>query len=240
VIGAGGAYPPPDGEYWLKVQAACRKQGVLLVMDEVVTGFGRLGHWFGSDRYGLEPDLMVCAKGITSGYLPLGAVICGPTVQEPFSGEDSIVFRHGYTYAGHPTGCAVALRNLEIIEDENLIDRAADLEPVLAARLAPVADHPLVGEVRSAGLIAGVELHPLALAGKPTLADAVALEMRDRGVILRALVGHTLQISPPLIVSEDEISVIVDTLVATLDAALAEHGDSLDQVGPPGPEVRAG
>jgi adenosylmethionine-8-amino-7-oxononanoate aminotransferase len=237
VIGAGGAYPPPDGEYWRNVAAACRRHGVLLVMDEVVTGFGRLGHWFGSQRYGIEPDLVVCAKGITSGYLPLGAVICGPAVQESFFGEDSIVFRHGYTYSGHPTTCAVGLRNLQILEAENLIERAAEMEPVLASGLSSLASHPLVGEVRTEGLIGGVELDPAVRASAPTLADAVALEMRDRGVIVRALLGHTLQISPPLVVTEGEIEFLVETMVAALDAGLEKHGAALEA---PAPEARAG
>ncbi len=115
VLGAGGVYPPVAG-YWDKVQQVCKACEALLVVDEVITGFGRLGRWFGSERYHIEPDLLVCAKGITSGYIPLGAVVCAARVAEPFWRGDAGMFRHGYTYSGHATSCAVALANIDILE----------------------------------------------------------------------------------------------------------------------------
>src|SRR5450759_1648888 len=144
VIGAGGVIPPDDG-YWEAVTRLCDAHGILLVVDEVITGFGRLGTMFGSERFGIAPDMVTFAKGVTSGYLPLGGVLVGRRVQEPFwDGPAGPVFRHGYTYSGHATACAAALANLDILEREGLVGRAAALEPVLAreiARLAAVRDH---------------------------------------------------------------------------------------------------
>ena len=143
VIGAGGILHPPAG-YWAEVQALCRSHDVLLVADEVITGFGRLGRWFGSERLGIEPDLITCAKAITSGYLPLGAVIAAPRVQEPFWSQPGSLFRHGFTYSGHPTACAVGLANIDVMERERLVERVAELEPVLAGMFEPLRSAPLV------------------------------------------------------------------------------------------------
>src|SRR5207302_4122720 len=141
------------------VQEICRSRGVLFVLDEVITGFGRLGEWFAAGRFGLAPDLVLVAKGLTSGYAPLGAVIAGPRVAAPFWEEGSgRVFRHGYTYSGHAASCAVALANLEILEREDLVARVRSLETVLASALKPLADHPLVAEVRGVGLLGAVEI----------------------------------------------------------------------------------
>jgi adenosylmethionine-8-amino-7-oxononanoate aminotransferase len=218
VIGAGGVYPPPDEGYWQAVAQLCAEHDVLIVMDEVVTGFGRLGRWFGCERYGLQPDVIVAAKGITSGYMPLGAVICSPRVQEPFFRRDSVTLRHGYTYSGHPTACAVALANAKILRDESLVERVATLEPVLASEVARLSAHPLVGEVRSAGLMAGVEVDGEARAAAPDLVERVATEARERGVLLRPLLGHTLQISPPFVITPEEIRHLVDVLHESFDA----------------------
>src|SRR5947207_6305166 len=151
VIGAGGVIPPPDG-YWTAVADLCREQDVLLIADEVITGFGRLGRWFGCERYGFTPDLLVFAKGITSGYMPLGGVVVGPRVQEPFWGGEGTSFRHGYTYSGHAAACAAGLSNLDILDRERLVERVADLEPLLAEKVHSLGDHPLVGETRAVGL----------------------------------------------------------------------------------------
>src|SRR5580692_6722132 len=130
VVGAGGILYPPEG-YLTRVQEICREQDVLFVADEVITGFGRLGHWFASERFGLDPDMITCAKGLTSGYAPLGAVLVGPRVAEPFWRPGTAeVFRHGYTYQSHPTACAVGLANLDLLEREQLIGRVAELESV--------------------------------------------------------------------------------------------------------------
>ena len=217
VIGAGGVRPPVEG-YWAEVQRLCRKHDVLLVADEVITGFGRLGEWFGSKRLGIEPDILVGAKGVTSGYQPLGVVIAGPRVQEPFWKGKAGMFRHGYTYSGHPTACAVALANLDILEKEGLVARVRGLEAVLAHEMRRLEKHPGVGEVRTIGLLAGIELHAEALARKPGLTDAVVAEARRRGVLTRNLVGKSLQVSPPFVIEEAEIRLLASTFAESIDA----------------------
>jgi len=218
VVGAGGVLPPPPG-YLERVQEICRADELLLIVDEVITGFGRLGEWFGSGRFGLDPDLVTVAKGLTSGYAPLGAVLAAGRVAEPFWREGTTdVFRHGYTYSGHAAACAVALANLDVLEGERLVERVRVLEPVLEKVLRPLADHELVGEVRAIGLLAGVELAGEALAERPDLPDRVAAEALRRGVILRAIRGNALQISPPFVVSEDQLAAVADVLGASLDA----------------------
>jgi putrescine---pyruvate transaminase len=219
VIGAGGVLPPPDG-YLARVQEICRQQDVLFVADEVITGYGRLGSWFGSGRFGLEPDMITSAKGLTSGYAPLGAVIIGPRVQEPFWRPGSAeVFRHGYTYSAHPTACAVGLANLAVIEREQLIGRVTALEPVLAAALAPLASHGLVSEVRAGtGLLAAVEISAEARTADPGIGQRLVAEVRDRGVITRLVRGVALQVSPPFVITEPEIGQIASTFAAALDA----------------------
>ena len=222
VIGAGGVYFPPDG-YLTRVQEICRDNGVLFVADEVITGFGRTGEWFGSTRYGIDPDMMIVAKGLTSGYLPLGAVLAGPRVAEPFWRPGSAeVFRHGYTYSAHPTACAVGLANLDILAREQLVARVRQLEPVLAAALAPLAGHDLVAEVRTgAGLLGAVEIAAAARDRDPGLAPRLVTAARERGVITRLLRGVALQVSPPFVITEDEIGQIADVFRAVLDEAAA-------------------
>jgi putrescine aminotransferase len=222
VIGAGGVYFPPDG-YLAQVQQICRDNDVLFVADEVITGFGRTGEWFGSVRYGLDPDMMIVAKGLTSGYLPLGAVLAGPRVAEPFWRPGSAeVFRHGYTYSAHPTACAVGLANLDILAREQLVPRVRALEPVLAAALAPLASHELVSEVRTgAGLLGAVEISAAARESDPGLAPRLVAAIRDRGVVTRLLRGIALQVSPPFVITEDELARIGEVFRAALDAAAA-------------------
>ena len=221
MIGAGGVYFPPDG-YLAEVQQICRDNDVLFVADEVITGFGRTGEWFGSVRYGLEPDMMTVAKGLTSGYLPLGAVVAGPRVSEPFWRPGSTeMFRHGYTYSAHPAACAVGLANLDIIEREQLVQRVRELEPALAAALAPLAGHELVGQVRTgAGLLGAVEFSHAAREADPALGARVVAGARRRGVITRLLRGVALQISPPFVISAAELHQIAEVLTAALDAEL--------------------
>lgn len=220
VIGAGGVYPPPPG-YLTSVREICRRHDVLFVADEVITGFGRVGEWFASARFDLDPDLITTAKGLSSGYLPIGAVIAGGAVAEPFwRAGTTEVFRHGYTYSGHPAAAAVALANLDLIEREHLVARVAELEPVLASAVAPLADLASVSAVRAGtGLLAAVELAPEVTAD-PTAGQRLVLAIRERGVITRLLRGVALQISPPFVITEAEIGRIAEV-----------YGDALSSLG---------
>jgi adenosylmethionine-8-amino-7-oxononanoate aminotransferase len=226
VIGAGGVYPPPDG-YLAAVREICRRHDVLFIADEVITGFGRTGAWLASERFGLDPDLITTAKGLSSGYAPIGAVIASARVAEPFWRPGSAeVFRHGYTYSAHPTACAVAAANLDLIEREQLVARVARLEPVLARALAPLAGHELVGEVRAGtGLLAAVEIAEDARAADPGIGARLVTEIRERGVVTRLLRGAALQISPPFVITEAEIDRIAGVFAAALDAAAAGRGN---------------
>lgn len=217
VIGAGGVLPPSDG-YWPAVRRLCDEEDVLLIADEVVCGFGRLGSWFGSERYDVRPDLLVGAKGISSGYAPVGVVVVGARVRERLWAADAGPLRHGYTYSGHATCCAVALANLELIEREGLVDRVAATSELLPRALAPVAAHPLVSEVRTAGLLAGVEIDADARAEDPTLPDRVVERAREEGLIVRALAGRALQVSPPFTITEDELAYLAERLQRALTA----------------------
>jgi putrescine---pyruvate transaminase len=224
VIGAGGIFHPPAG-YWERVQELCREHDVLLIADEVICGFGRLGTWFGCHRYGITPDLVTCAKGITSGYLPLGAVLVSQRVQEPFYTAPSVMFRHGYTYSAHPSSCAAGLANLDIIEREGLVERVAQLEPVLDDAMRPLADLPLVHEVRSGvGLLAAVEVDPERRSADPGLLDRIVADCRERGVLTRALAGHSLQVSPAFVITEDEIARVAEAFAAALSGASVRSG----------------
>ncbi|MFD1542062.1 aminotransferase family protein [Nonomuraea guangzhouensis] len=212
VIGTGGVYAPPDG-YLAGLRELARQNDILFIADEVITGFGRTGEWFACQRWDIEPDMIVMAKGITSGYLPLGAVGIAPHVAEPFfTGAEAPIFRHGLTYSGHATACAVALENLNILDEEDLVARAAKLEPVLAQALAPLVDSPSVQEVRTAGLMAGVQLKPEVDAGK------VVLGARENGVLTRLLAGNTLHICPPFVITAEEIEYAAGVLAGQLQA----------------------
>jgi putrescine---pyruvate transaminase len=224
VIGAGGVFPPPPG-YVERVAEICRDAGVLFVCDSVICGFGRLGTWMGFERFGIRPDMVTFAKGVTSGYLPLGGVVVSGRVAEPFWSEPGrITVRHGQTYAGHASVCAAALANISIIEREGLVTRGSDLEAELLDTLSTLADHPLVGEVRGGtGMMTGIALDPAALAADPALTVKASAEVREHGgVILRAL-GQALAVSPPLTIGSDEIRLIHDGVRAGLDA-LVESG----------------
>jgi adenosylmethionine-8-amino-7-oxononanoate aminotransferase len=220
VIGAGGVLAPPEG-YLAEVRSICRARDVLFVADEVVTGFGRVGEWFASHRWDLQPDMITTAKGITSGYMPLGAVIVGERVAEPFFRDGTAeVFRHGYTYSGHPAACAVALANLDIIEREHLIERVRALEPTVELAMKPLADHALVSEVRAGvGLLAAVEITEEARRERPDLVPTLVKEVRARGVLIRALQGRSLQFSPPFVISDGEVDRIAAAFADALDAA---------------------
>lgn len=212
VIGAGGVYPPRPG-YLAAVRALCREYGVLFVADEVVTGFGRIGGaWFASERYNLDPDVITCAKGITSGYLPMGATLVAGRVAEPFFRPGAGVWwRHGYTYSGHPVAAAVALRNLELLERENLLAEAKRLEGTLAKELARLTEHPLVAEVRSgAGALAAVQLTD------PAQAPHLVKALRRQAVSTRVVGAGAIQVSPALVMSDDEVRLLADGIWAAL------------------------
>ena len=221
VIGAGGVFPPPEG-YLKAARAVCKEHDVLFIADEVITGFGRCGDWFASDRFGLEPDIVTCAKGITSGYLPMGAVVAAPWVAEPFWAPGAGMWRHGYTYSGHATVAAAAMANLDIIERESLCARARTLEETLVGALAPLADHELVEEVRGGtGVLAAVSLRHDLLADEPTLGAQVGAACRDHGMLIRPLVGGAVAVSPPLVIADDEVEQIAERFRAGLDAVAA-------------------
>jgi putrescine aminotransferase len=219
VLGAGGVYPPPVG-YLEAARKICADYEVLFVADEVITGYGRIGGaWFASTRYDLEPDFVTTAKGLTSGYLPMGAVLVAPRVAEPFFRPDAGVWlRHGYTYSGHPTAAAVALVNLDIIENENLLECGRRLEATLAAKLSPLAEHSLVQEVRSgAGVLAAVQLHD------NSLALAFARRLRAQGVATRAVGAGAVQISPALVMTDEQVDELAAGLHAALEDLAADH-----------------
>ncbi len=219
VAGAGGVIPPKDG-YFAGLQQLCRQFDVLLIADEVVTGFGRTGQWWGSQRYGIEPDMITFAKAVTSGYVPLGGVVVGPRVRAPFWDElvPGAVFRHGYTYSGHATACAAGMANLDIMEREDLVGRVRALEPVVEREIGRLASSPLVGEVRTVGLTACVELSAEARSVNPGAVEAVVAAARSHGVLTRNIRGVGLHFSPPFVVSEGEIGRIAEGF----DAALRE------------------
>jgi adenosylmethionine-8-amino-7-oxononanoate aminotransferase len=214
VVGAGGVFPPPKG-YLENVQRICRERDVLFVVDEVITGFGRCGSWFASGRFGLQPDLLTCAKGITSGYVPLGAVIASPRVAEPFF-RPGVMWRHGYTYSGHAGACAAALANLDIVEREHLVERAAVLEQELRQALSPLVEHEHVREVRAGtGVLAAV-----ALDGDSALAARTLQELRGHGVLSRVLADGALQISPSLVADRADFDALATAIADALDAAV--------------------
>ncbi|MGH3450439.1 MAG: aspartate aminotransferase family protein [Haloechinothrix sp.] len=198
LLGVGGMVPPPPG-YWERVQQVLRRHGLLLIVDEIVTAFGRLGYWFGSEYYGIEPDIAVTAKGLSSGYVPMGAVLIGDRVMSMLDGTP---FRHGFTYNGHPVGAAVSLANVDLIESEGLLERARTVGSRILDGLNQLSDDANVFEVRGAGMAFGVEL---AMNDATPVADAA----RDHGVLVRAS-GPTIVMSPPLVITESQADALVD------------------------------
>ncbi len=220
VQGAGGVIIPPD-TYWPEIQRICDHYGILLISDEVITGFGRLGEWFGADYYGTRPDFMPFAKGITSGYLPLGGVLVSDRVANVLIDKGGEFF-HGYTYSGHPVACAVASANIEIIKREKLVDRVRDdIGPYLQQRWHTLADHPLVGETRMVGLMGALELvackNPITRFAEKRQVGVVARDfMIDNGLVLRA-VGDTIIAAPPFVLSHTEADELVEKAWTCLD-----------------------
>ncbi len=207
VVGAGGVYPPPPG-YLESAAALCKEAGVLFVADSVICGFGRIGGWYGVERFGVEPDLITFAKGVTSGYQPLGGVIVSGDVSRHFWEGDGEVFRHGATYAGHPVCCAAGLANMDLLEREGLVGRGQEMEQVLLDALLPLADHHFVKEVRGGvGLLAAVELSPALMSERPSAVRDLQLAVRELGVLVRPL-ASAVAVSPPLVVGQEEIEAI--------------------------------
>ena len=220
IQGAGGVIIPPE-TYWPEIQRICSQYGILLVTDEVICGFGRLGQWFGADYYQVQPDLMTFAKGVTSGYLPLGGVMVGDRVGDVLIDKGG-EFTHGYTYSGHPATCAVAIANIDIIQSEKLIENVTqDIGPYLRKKWHSLSDHPLVGETRIAGLMGALEL----------VADKTSLERFDKkigvgticrdvcvnnGLVMRA-VGDIMIIAPPLIITREQIDELTEKAWKCLD-----------------------
>ncbi|ESX58118.1 aspartate aminotransferase family protein [Mesorhizobium sp. M0924] len=230
VLGTGGITPPPIG-YWPKIQAVLRKYDVLLIADEVICGFGRTGAMFGSDLYGIEPDLVTVAKGLTSGYAPLSAAIVSQKVYEVMEEATPRVgsFSHGYTYSGHPISAAAANAVLDIVEREDLAGQSARKGAYLLARLkAEFAQNPIVGEVRGIGMLAALEF----VADRGTKASfdpdlkvgaRISQAARDRGLIARAMPhGDILGFAPPLVMTEAEIDEMVGIAKAAVDSVLAD------------------
>ena len=225
-MGAGGVIVPPKG-YWTKIQAVLKKYDILLVADEVICGFGRLGTMFGSESMQMQPDVMMMSKQITSSYMPFSAIMVNDRMFEPIADEsDTIgVFGHGFTGGGHPVGAAVALETIKIIEERDLVVQAAETGAYMQHRLGEMTDHPMVGEVRGFGMLGAVELvhdkatkAPYEAPGK--LGALVNADLTERGVILRNMID-AMALCPPLISTREDIDVMVDGLAASIDAV---HG----------------
>src|SRR6202522_1279082 len=225
VQNAGGCFPPPPG-YFQRVREICDRHGVLLVSDEVICAFGRLGHWFGADRYGYQPDIITVAKGLTRGYAPLGAMIASDRLMEPFL-QPGASFLHGFTFAGHPVSCAVALANLDVFEGEQILQHVQATEGAFRSGLETLYDLPIVGNVRGAGFFYGIEL----VKDKETrlsfndeeserlLRGFLSGALFEAGLICRAddRGDPVVQLSPPLICGSEEIDFIAATLREVLD-----------------------
>jgi adenosylmethionine-8-amino-7-oxononanoate aminotransferase len=217
VLTVGGVIVPPR-EYWRAISEICHRNGILLIADEVVTAFGRLGSWFASDSYGIEPDLITTAKGLTSGYLPLGAVLATTEVGATIKGAE-IGFMHGYTYCGHPVACAVALRNLDIIEREDLAANALSTGVHLHQGLQRLLELPVVGDVRGAGLLASVELVSDKAARTPLEVprQEIADRVRDEQSVIVRSIHQNVIIAPCLVLTPGEADQIVAALRAVLE-----------------------
>ena len=220
IQGAGGVIVPPDS-YWPAIKDICRRHEILLVADEVICGFGRTGKWFGSDYFDLQPDLMPIAKGLSSGYLPIGGVMVSERVSRTLT-EEGGEFAHGFTYSGHPAACAVAAANIKILRDEKIVERVdTDTGPYLQSRWRELADHPLVGEARGVGFYGALEL----VANKRTRtffdpkgrAGGLCRDLSfDKGLVMRA-VGDTMIISPPLVATKAHIDELLEIARSALD-----------------------
>jgi 4-aminobutyrate--pyruvate transaminase len=229
IMGAGGVIVPPAG-YWEKIQTVLSKYDILLVADEVICGFGRTGEMFGSQTFGIRPDIMVLSKQISSSYLPISALLINERVFEPIADESNRIgtFGHGFTGGGHPVAAAVAFENLKLIEERDLVGNARTVGAHMQKRLRKLASHPLVGEVRGVGLIAAVELVS-DKANKTPWGDVGALGglvngfMQQNGVISRNM-GDAVAFCPPLIITEPQVDQMIDAFERSLEAASKQVG----------------
>ncbi len=224
VQGAGGVIIPPD-TYWPEIQRICDKYQVLLIADEVICGFGRTGEWFGSQTLGIRPDIMTIAKGLSSGYQPIGGSVVSDEVAGVIaSGE----FNHGYTYSGHPVACAVALENLRIMQEENLIEQVREVTgPYLRSRWEALGDHPLVGQTSIVGLMASIALTPdkdtrAGFAADPGTVGKICRDRCFANNLIMRHVGDRMVISPPLVIGMDDIDILADRVGVALDECLGE------------------
>jgi len=222
IQGAGGVIVPPE-TYWPEIQRICKVYDILLIADEVICGFGRTGNWFGSQTVGIEPDVMTVAKGLSSGYIPIGASIISDKIADVLRGTE---FSHGYTYAGHPVACAVALENLRILEEENIVDQVKDVTaPYLRKKWESLADHPLVADVNIIGMMGSIALTPDKATRAKFAADegTVGFICRERcfanNLVMRS-VGDRMIISPPLTITCDEIDILIERARKSLDECL--------------------
>lgn len=224
IQGAGGVIIPPS-TYWPEIQRICDKYGILLIADEVITGFGRTGNWFGSQTFGIKPHIMTIAKGLSSGYQPIGgSIVCDEVAEVLGSSGD---FNHGYTYSGHPVAAAVALENLRILQEEHIIEHVRDVaHPYLKAKWDALTDHPLVGEAKLVGLMGSIALTPdkARRAAFASEAGTVGYKVRERcfanDLIMRH-VGDRMIIAPPLVITPEEIDVLIARARKSLDEGYA-------------------
>ena len=229
VFGSGGVIVPPRG-YLRRLREVCDRHGVLLIADEVITGFGRTGTWFGCDHEEVSPDLITFAKGVTSGYVPLGGVVVSDELWEGLRdpARRPGLLMHGFTHSGHPVGCAVALANIEAIEREGLLERVQEASKILGELVAPLRDHPEVGEIRQAGLMVGVEL----VCDKETRqrwpveaerGRRAAAAARERGLLTRGLLDDILCLAPPFTISDEMMARAVEMLTDSIEATSGRH-----------------
>jgi len=224
VQGAGGVIVPPES-YWPEIQRICDAHDILLISDEVICGFGRLGQWFGADHYGTKPDMMPIAKGLSSGYLPIGGVIVADRVADVLKTRGG-EFNHGFTYSGHPVCAAVAAANVRILRDEKIVEYVRDeIGPYLQSEWQKLGEHPLVGEARGVGMVAALELvsskDPIGLFEDAAAIGAMGRDLAiENGLVMRS-VGSKLIISPPLVITRAEVDELIDKASATLDAVAA-------------------
>ncbi|TKT76178.1 aspartate aminotransferase family protein [Aquamicrobium sp. LC103] len=219
IQGAGGVIVPPS-TYWPEIQRICDKYGVLLIADEVICGFGRTGNWFGSETFGIRPHIMTIAKGLSSGYAPIGGSIICDEIAEVVGRTE---FNHGYTYSGHPVAAAVALENLRLMEDENILDHVRNVaHPYLAERWAKLAEHPLVGETKLVGLIGSIALTPDKerrgkFASDEGTVGYICREKCFANNLVMRHVGDRMVIAPPLVITPEEIDVMIERATLSLD-----------------------